>query len=1840
MAEPNARPATLKVNGNKVDSLATMQRIEGWESTYVEISANRSDSEQHALELPENGFVEFELAGGEVILVATDNIGAYLGAASRGATGDTYRLGEALQPAGQTSDTSRGIGAWIVKAIRVARPHVAAPAARALAQVLETKALGIPVGFYKVGDTPAQLTPTESASPSDEPLLVLIHGTISSTDGSFGKLWAGPHRSLIQDRFGDRIYALQHNTLTESPVANALAIARALPPNARLHLLTHSRGGLVGELLARGSRENGSAFTDEEIRWMTDSASAMKRDGYDGIAKQLRELSAVLDAKKFRIERFVRVACPARGTTLLAGRLDRWASTALNLISRTVNLSGPVGTAVTVVVHAFRAFAAAVVAERSNAATLPGLEAMTPDSPLIALLNNDESRIQGSLHVVAGDYQGNSILKYLADAFAERYYGGDTDLVVNTASMHGGAQRVEGIYRQFFGGSEGYYHLNYFEKQHSSRAIALALIDSRNDVPGFERLASPSREAIARGGKAAMPKDDAPILFILPGIMGSALQRDGDTIWFDFFQIVKGDIRKLGIQEKGVGPAGWLDRSYEDLAKALSDTYEIWPFAYDWRLSIKTEAKRFGDELDRAIDIARGRKKPVHIVAHSMGGLVARLALHTRWTDFKSLAGARFVQLGTPNGGSAAIGTVLLARDRFANLLADLDFKHTPKGFLEIVSKYPGVLELMARQHATVTPTDFYDPAQWEKWSKSDEAANLAAKKLASGQGGTTIGTRTYEWAIPDSQALSDAKSVVEEIAKSTLDKDVTVYVAGCAKETPVDIVLDGDTIKVKTVPGGDGRVPWQTGIPQDVPVYYADAVHGDLPSEKQYFAAYRQILATGATTLLPSTPPKRRGAEEAVTIQSSAEARLALFPTHEEVLAAAIGGTMHPPGGSNTAELAPVEVVIVHGSLATAEDPVIIGAYAYDTLRGTAKFVDQHLAGRLERARAQGTYPNFPGEAQVFLQRSADARPKGAIVVGLGTVGTTTPGDLSRAYQAGLLSYDSALANQPDRDANDQSAHLDVATLVIGTGFGGLSVELSLRALLDAIVVVAQKTARDPARADAPRSADTQSAPLRRITIYERADNRAIAAALWLARLIREPKYAGKVYGAATVRTGKGGYRALVLDDAQSNGTRRVHITRDERTDTVQFTLITDRARNPVVVEPSLLRDIDGLLKRSMRDVSDKPGLARAMFELLVPNEFKEGLADAGALILGVDYHTASYPWELLRDAPVTMAPLCTRLPVVRQLATERGRQRVALARVSTAFIVGDTDSGMAALPGAQKEALSVAALLRDAGWSADPLIRPSPDTVYERLFDTEYRILHLACHGIAEAPAPADVDDCCKKHTPKVGAVLSKDVMLSAAHVNKLRRVPEFVFLNCCHLGDTSLEDANQWGRMAANLAVQFIEMGAKAVVAAGWEVQDSAGTLFATQLYDALLHGHSFGDALRMARDATWRQYPNTNTWGAYQAYGDESYRMTRALQPEKPGAEEAAQYPAEEHRVVLLARIDALRADAEVEQDTVRKGEIRRRLADLSRRTRGSLANDARVQASFGYAYSALREWEHAIAHFAAALKAEDAEMDLRAVERLADAETRLGAVRAVEQRDMSVGEKDRETDRFAMMDAAAKRLNSLISIQPSVERHSLLAANHKQRAQIARAEDDPALADSLMKMVEHYNHATMRGRRTGRVPYYPATNWLFGQYLRRELSHLSEDEAKEVETNVDTLIEEIIADARLTMADEDSFFHFVAEADARLAQWLWKWQGSASAEKLTSSERTEVAEKSDRLSTLYAVAVQRFGSAREMDSTYRQFKFISDMLPEGSKASGFLAQLRNEIDLKTKKRGQG
>jgi pimeloyl-ACP methyl ester carboxylesterase len=1713
--------------------------------------------------------------------VPAEDAARYLGGAigrGEGQPGE-IRIGASLRFNGSrvpTGGSRETFSAWALKALRVYKTGPAGMTALALAGTFQDHTLEQRLGLYRCATSEWKLEPVTSLPASDGAILLFIHGTASSTEGSFAKLWQEQsRRARLAALYGSRIYGFEHRSLTESPVANALALVKLLPKGARLHLVSHSRGGMVGELLCRADRINADPISQEEIAEFQEQARSAEKQGCEADSPRLKELSDELKARQIKVERFVRVACPARGTTLAAGRLDRWASAMLNLLGKGVGLAAssmgsslPVSQAYAVAEQ----FLLAVVKERTDARALPGLEAMMPDSPLVALLNTPNVQIAGELRIIAGDFDGGGLLSWLGDCLSEAYYGGPTDLVVNTPSMHGGADRTAGIWRKFVAGPD-VTHFSYFERAETADPLMDSLAGMLPADAGFEPMAGPSQETIARGGIKSIPKDKAPIVFLLPGIMGSNLGIGRNRIWFDPLDLIAGNIARLEVSEKGqsvhdVATDGWVDHYFEGLARHLSQTHEVRPFAYDWRLSIGQAAADFGLALDDALTEAERREQPVRIVAHSMGGLVARLALKDRWDRFRALPNCRFLQLGTPNQGSHSMAAVLLGRDPFVQTLDRwLDLRHDMKEFLGIVSRYPGVLELMpwpGKDGKASDGVDYFDAATWQAWYQGDKEAN----------------TR-HGWQPPAAQALARARTVIEELKAAKVDPAVSVYVAGSA-ETPVAIRLGDGTLEIATTPDGDGRVPWDSGIPEGVPAWYAEAAHGDLARSEEAFPAYLELLQTGRTTSLNPRPASRG----IVTPSFRARPRVAvgLYPSAGEVLAAAMGARVLPARAVRSSSWAALEVV--HGSLAGAENPVMIGAYAGDSLRGSAEFLDRRLCRRLSHCQALGRYPNEPGEVVVVIHPEPTHKPAGAIVVGLGAMGSLSPGELQATLQAGLLEY--ARIGMGDASAGE-ALKLEVATLLVGSGYGGVSVESCLVALFEALRAANHRL-----------QASHMKTRIAVLKIFEAAEDRAVAAAAIASRLAQQARYRDDIRAACGLTVAEGGYRRLTLPSDGDNGWRRIMIIRQPPSDGLCFTLIGDRAKNEMDLEPSQQQVVDDLIADATGMADDRPGLSRALFELMVPNTFKDAMGQMRGLILGVDKLGAVYPWELMRDpADPVEPPLSARIGVVRQLASPRGRGQVPTVAERSALVVGDTASGFAELLAAQAEGAAVARALSGSGYEVNALKRPNAEEVLVNFFDGHYSVIHLAGHGV--------VDYGPNHYT---GMVLGAGSFLTPAQVSKLRRVPELVFINCCHLGSMkgdAAQDRGQggaqslgeggWPLLAANLATAFIEMGCKAVVAAGWAVDDGAAKTFATRFYGEMLEGECFGEAVRRAREEAWRSHRAVNTWGAYQAYGDERYQFPETQRKEQKLPDYCFQGQ-------LLSDLGALSSRISGALDEERKS-LAGELEAMEVAAKSRFFGDAEVREKLGALWGNLGDAERAIAHYRAALAQEDSRVTLHAMEQLGKLEARHGEALG--------GEKGKK-----LVETGVARLAQLLALSPTVARWSILASARKSRVRLSILGTARKLEALLKDMNEAYWAAAESSfRKSGEWDCTLLLNALDGTFLLAARGDRSEFERRRAE--LPTLLDQARANAERRFALDRSVFHALASIQCDLVSALWASLDDPAAAPVPS-------DTAKRIKDLLA----RLNSPCEQDSVIRRLQFLADLLPAQHLAKLALLTLIEEL----------
>src|SRR2546430_14025382 len=119
-----------------------------------------------------------------------------------------------------------------------------------------------------------------------------------------------------------------------------------------------------------------------------------------------------------------------------------------------------------------------------------------------------------------------------------------------------------------------------------------------------------------------------------------------------------------------------------------------------------------------------------------------------------------------------------------------------------------------------------------------------------------------------------------------------------------------------------------------------------------------------------------------------------------------------------------------------------------------------------------------------------------------------------------------------------------------------------------------------------------------------------------------------------------------------------------------------------------------------------------------------------------------------------------------------------------------------------------------------------------------------------------------------------------------------------------------------LAGSSAEELIKMGVKAVVAAGWAVEDKAAAAFAQTFYAEMLAGAKFGMAVKAARIKAHQVSNPSNTWGASQCYGNPDFALEHSGDSSESARPPENNCYSQHEYLERLADIesDATRADA--------------------------------------------------------------------------------------------------------------------------------------------------------------------------------------------------------------------------------------------------------------------------------------------------------------------------------------
>ncbi|MBZ9919986.1 MULTISPECIES: CHAT domain-containing protein [unclassified Mesorhizobium] len=776
------------------------------------------------------------------------------------------------------------------------------------------------------------------------------------------------------------------------------------------------------------------------------------------------------------------------------------------------------------------------------------------------------------------------------------------------------------------------------------------------------------------------------------------------------------------------------------------------------------------------------------------------------------------------------------------------------------------------------------------------------------------------------------------------------------------------------------------------------------------------------------------------------------------------------------------IDLCVVHGHLAFARFPVLVGHYIGDTFAGTEARLDRALGFRLTERRKLGLYPGRIGTCAILVDPSW--RPSGAVVVGLGQPASLSIGALRETLRRGILAFMVESLDRAYVGANsaDPKAPMGLSTLLVGAGGVGLDRNSCVQALLQAT-----------SQANAMLAGlQRNGARLSVVEIIELYEDRAYETWRAVRKAIENDPVLEGVFRLPPRFSPRGGGRRNAPISPDPNWWEPIQITvppvgrAEDRT--LSFTVGGGFARTEARTIAANLDIVAPLMRRTAQNVDldgapISPG--RILFELLWPESLKHRSAEEQNKRLILDEQSAAFPWELLDDrrpwmsaedtnAP-KLAPPAVRAGIVRQLLQTQFSEKVFAARGKPkALVIGDPGAepmkGFGALPGAEAEATALAELLGATRQSHDVTLlvkaAATPNQIFKQLLGQAWEIVHISAHGVVDY----DMTGADGVNRRVTGVVLGDGVVMGPSVLSKLPVSPAVFFVNCCNLGkiDATAEDKARQesleGRpeLAASVAVQLIQLGVRCVVVAGWEVDDDCAKAFGLRFYSEMLDGARFGEATLRARRAAYETKPDNNSWGAFQCYGDPDYRLR--VVPAPPAAtDEADQFVGVSEAIMAAEQISGdvnvgLERDLKVQQDRLVKieGEAMRK----------GWLKSAPLCAALAEARAELGALPEAIDYYSAAIKNETAAFKLKAVEQLANLRSR----NAVSEFRRGLAEGKSPADAIAaIQDALTKVVSLTEAVGPTPERLSLEAGCWKRLAQVQPS--DPAANDALKRMRE-------------------------------------------------------------------------------------------------------------------------------------------------------------------------
>lgn len=1029
-------------------------------------------------------------------------------------------------------------------------------------------------------------------------------------------------------------------------------------------------------------------------------------------------------------------------------------------------------------------------------------------------------------------------------------------------------------------------------------------------------------------------------VILLPGIMGStlmAVDKNGgeSSVWLSLMSLAFGGLSRLELSPDGktnkngetIKPpsifAGLFRGVMFNYYSLALEALQAEPFSYDWRLDVRASARQLANFIRQKFF-----GQEVSLVAHSMGGLVARSFIF-QYPDLWETMKGRMIMLGTPNRGSFDAVQALIGENRTIKKLDRFDIRNDKESLMRVFHSFPGLYHLLPGKDNCA---EVYQRATWNNYA--------------------TINFETH---------LQDVERLHQELtAPATIDPKRMFYIAGTGFETTIGLksITDGQ-FNFETTPDGDGTVSHKLGLLDGITTFYdKENEHSDLLTGENTLTAVRELIATGKTEALPTVKP------EASNLRLPKKgAKAEDLTAEEEVLVDIILGSLRSGETLEDRQIAEIERQIfrsviggkdienkveikekttprkIHIELIerdiseSTEEVIAVGKYSDLPPRGACSAIDKKLDYRISLAHQSGMIGSELG--QLFFVPDLHEKPPAAsanedkivdpkesqkiILAGTGSYGKFSRDDLR------YLIMNVALAVQ----AINKNRFM---TVMIGTGLDDFSIDRAVRSILSG---VADAIDRFPYRKEPKKSSPEpdmtvvicESNPVRFDNLLEvvkdleakQKNGTAIENVTLLFdeekdkhALTAEQREANEIKAKKAKVEDSEDLPFFVLNDKQKNVTR-ITVERDYEKERFSLSALTSTAAIPVREIAVQNCVIDSLIEkiRRTRDREKQKKYGRLLHSILIPEDF-QGLIDANKpLVLLLNGMAAAVPWEMIcYGGSRGFSTFGVELQLSRQFSMASASipsVQPPLNDTLKVLIIANPAAGDLNLEGAAREGRELKAFFEEFNARSevkvlvDSCIGPLECDIVDvltKIFTEDYDIIHFSGHGIYD---PKDETNSgwvfgSRKVIVRNGGIeteIEKLIVLSPREIFRLRKVPRLVFANACFSSQTYdgsviiNEGVSAWetNRKLAGIAEAFFARGIENYIGAGWQVNDTLAVQFAEVFYEQAFSKNTtsnkyntLSDSLGEARKRIKIKTDNS-TWGAYQHYGDANTRLVR-------------------------------------------------------------------------------------------------------------------------------------------------------------------------------------------------------------------------------------------------------------------------------------------------------------------------------------------------------------------------